>query len=257
MDPLGVVLVMGATVVYILAVQYGGAAYAWNSATVVGLLVGFVAIVGAWVGLQWYQGERSMISPQLAKNRVVLVMIAFAFIFAGGFFAAIYYIPIYFQSVHGTSPTASGVRNLPLIIAVTISTIVSGILISATGYYQALLIGGGAVATIGAGLLYMLDVDTGTGKWIGYQIIAGVGWGTSFQIPMIAVQGTVAPSDLATATGMLLCKSPTSLNLYEDRRTVLTDGSLPRLGRSVPSFCRSICICQSNGCLCHGKCTRC
>ncbi|KAM5354227.1 hypothetical protein ACJ41O_000877 [Fusarium nematophilum] len=204
MDPLGIVLMMGATISYILAVQYGGQAHAWDSSVVIGLLVGFVLIMAAWAFAQWYQGERSMISGRIIKDRTVLVMSAFAFIFAGGFFLAIYYIPIYFQSVHGTSPTSSGVRNLPFIIAVTISTIMSGGLVSATGYYQPLLIGGSVIATIGAGLLYLLDVDTDTGKWIGYQIVAGAGWGTAFQIPMIAVQGTVSPKDLASATGILL-----------------------------------------------------
>lgn len=205
MDPLGVVLIMGATVSYILAVQYGGVAHAWNSSVVVGLLVGFVAIVAAWVGLQWYQGERSMVPPRLGMDRTNFVMSAYAFLLAGGFFAAIYYIPVYFQSVHGTSPTLSGVRNLPFIIAVTISTISSGAFVSVTGYYQPMLIGGGALATIGAGLLYLLDVDTSTGAWIGYQIVAGAGWGAAFQIPMIAVQGSVSAKDLASATGMLLC----------------------------------------------------
>ncbi|KAF5127878.1 putative efflux pump gsfJ [Metarhizium anisopliae] len=204
MDPLGIVLMMGATVTYILAVQYGGVAHAWNSSVVIGLLVGFVAITAAWAALQYFQGERSMVPPRLARERTNWVMSAFAFIFAGGFFAAIYYIPIYFQSVHGTNPTMSGVRNLPFIVAVTISTILSGTYVSATGRYQPMLLGGGAVATVGAGLLYMLDVDSSTGAWIGYQIVAGLGWGTAFQIPMIAVQGSVPPEDLASATGMLL-----------------------------------------------------
>ncbi|KAJ6788772.1 hypothetical protein PWT90_06351 [Aphanocladium album] len=203
-DPLGVVLMMGATITYILAVQYGGTAHAWNSSTVIGLLVGFVAIIGAWVVLQYFQGERSMVSPHLVKNRTLVVAMIYSFIFAGGFFAAIYYIPVYFQSVHNASPTMSGVRNLPFIIAVTISTIASGGIVSATGYYQPLLIGGGAVATIGAGLLFLFNVNTSTGTWIGYQIVAGAGWGTAFQLPMIAVQGTVEEKDLASATGMLL-----------------------------------------------------
>lgn len=219
MDPLGIVLVMGATVTYILAVQYGGVAHAWNSSVVIGLLVGFVLITAAWAALQYFQGERSMVPPRLARERTNWVMSGFAFIFAGGFFAAIYYIPIYFQSVHGTSPTMSGVRNLPFIIAVTISTISSGAFVSITGRYQPMLIGGGVVATIGAGLLYMLDVDSSTGEWIGYQIVAGLGWGCAFQIPMIAVQGSVPPEDLASATGMLLCKFslPTNKFSLKDR----------------------------------------
>ena len=208
MDLPGVVLIMGATVTFLLAVQYGGVSHAWNSSTVIGLIVGFVLIIAAWGLLQWWQGDRSMVSPKLIANRTNWVSAAFAFIFAGGFFTAIYYLPVYFQSVHGTSPTMSGVRNLPMIISVTISTIVSGALVSAFGYYQPLLIGGGVLATIGSGLLYMLDTDSSTGEWIGYQIIAGVGWGLAFQIPMIAVQGTAKPKDLAAATGMLLCRCP-------------------------------------------------
>ncbi|CAH0058564.1 unnamed protein product [Clonostachys solani] len=204
MDLPGVALVMGGVVAYLLGVQYGGVAHPWNSSVVIGLLVGFVAIVAAWAGLQWFQGERSMVPPRLAKERTNYIMSAFAFVFAGGFFAAIYYIPVYFQSVHGTSPTMSGVRNLPMIIAVTISTIASGALVSATGYYQPLLIAGGVMATVGSGLLYLLDINSSTGQWIGYQILAGAGWGLAFQIPMIAVQGTVDPKDLASATGMLL-----------------------------------------------------
>ncbi|KAF7554898.1 hypothetical protein G7046_g6689 [Stylonectria norvegica] len=204
MDPLGIILMMAAIVCYILAIQYGGEAYAWNSSMVIGLLVGFVGIIAAWAVLQWWQGERSMISGRILKNRTVALMSAYAFIFAGSFFLAIYYIPIYFQSVHGTSPTQSGVRNLPFIIAVMIGTVGSGTLVSVIGYYQPFLIGGSALATIGAGCLYMLDVDTSTGKWIGFQIIAGFGWGIGFQIPMIAVQGSVSPKDLASATGILL-----------------------------------------------------
>ncbi|KAG6004262.1 hypothetical protein E4U21_001274 [Claviceps maximensis] len=203
-DPLGVVMVMGATVTYILAVQYGGVAHAWNSSVVIGLLVGLVVIVAAWAALQCFQGERSMVPPRLARDRVNLTMSLFAFLFAGSCYAAIYFIPVYFQSVHGTGPTMSGVRNLPFILAVSITTVASGAYVSATGRYQPLLIGGGVVATLGAGLLYTMDVDSPTGAWVGYQIVAGLGWGTAFQMPMIAIQGSVAPEDLATATGMLL-----------------------------------------------------
>ncbi|PNP39012.1 hypothetical protein TGAM01_v205308 [Trichoderma gamsii] len=204
MDPLGVILMMGATVTFILAVQYGGIAHPWNSSVVIGLLVGFALIIGAWAFSQWFQGEYSMVPPKLFSKRTNWVMCLVAFIQAGGFFAAIYYIPIYFQSVDGTNPTMSGVRNLPFIIAVSFSTVASGALVSATGYYQPLLLGGTSIATIGAGLLYTMSTTTSTGKWIGYQIIAGAGWGTSFQIPMIAVQALSDPADLGPTTGMLL-----------------------------------------------------
>ncbi|KAF7540362.1 hypothetical protein G7Z17_g12234 [Cylindrodendrum hubeiense] len=204
MDPLGIVLAMGATISYILAVQYGGQEYDWNSSVVIGLFVGFVLISIAWVFLQWVQGDRSMIEGRLAKDRTVAVMSACSFFLGGSFLLVIYFIPIYFQSVHGSSPIMSGVRNLPFIIAATIATIISGALISATGRYQPVLIGGSAFSVVGGATLYLLEVDSPMAKWIGYQVVAGAGWGLAFQVPMIAVQGSTSDKDMSSATGILL-----------------------------------------------------
>lgn len=208
MDPLGTILMMGATVTYILGVQYGGTAYAWDSSMVIGLLVGFALIIATWATLQWYQGERSMVPPRLFKQRANWVMSAIAFLIGGSFFVIIYYIPIYFQSIHGVSPIMSGVRNLPMIIAVTIGTVASGAIVSITGRYQFLLLGGLIVSTVGAGSLYTWDIHTSSGVWIGLQILVGVGYGVAFQIPMIVVQGSAKTEDLAPSTAMLLCKYP-------------------------------------------------
>ncbi|KAK6220272.1 major facilitator superfamily transporter [Colletotrichum tabaci] len=204
MDLIGTALIMGATISFLLALQWGGHTHPWNSSTVIGLFVGFFLIIIAFVVLEWYQGERSMIAPRLISDRTVYISSIYAFFFAGSYFVLVYYLPIYFQSVDNASPTESGVRNLPLIIAVTIATIISGVSISKTGIYTPILVGSAVVATVGAGLIYTLDIGTGSGKWIGYQIIAGLGWGAGFQVPIIAIQGTVGESDLASATAVLL-----------------------------------------------------
>ncbi|KAK2010850.1 major facilitator superfamily transporter [Colletotrichum eremochloae] len=204
MDLIGTALIMGATISFLLALQWGGHTHPWNSSTVIGLFVGFVLIVIVFIILEWYQGERSMIAPRLISDRTVYISSMYSFFFAGAYFVLVYYLPIYFQSVDNASPTESGVRNLPLIIAVTIATIVSGVSISATGIYTPILVGSAVIATVGAGLLYTLDIGTGSDKWIGYQILAGLGWGAGFQIPIIAVQGTVSANDLASATAVLL-----------------------------------------------------
>lgn len=209
MDIPGTALVMGAVISWILAFQYGGVEKPWSSSEVIGLIVGFGLMTIAFAALEWYQGERAMINKRIMKQRTVWVSGVYAFFYAGAYFTLVYYLPIYFQSIDGVSPTTSGVRNLPLIIGVTIATVASGIFITATGVYAPLMVGGAVLATIASGLLYTLDIDTSTGKWIGYQILGGVGYGLSFQIPMIATQGTIAPDDLAPATAMVLCKSNT------------------------------------------------
>ncbi|PKS08405.1 hypothetical protein jhhlp_005349 [Lomentospora prolificans] len=204
MDLVGTVMIMGAVVCFLLGLQWGGQTKPWNSSEVIGLLVGFVAITIAFAIWEWYQGERGMMNPRILGQRTIYISAIYMFFFAGSYFVLVYYLPIYFQSIDGASPINSGVRNIPLILAVTVATILSGGSISATGIYTPILVGGAVIATISCGLLYTLDIGTGSGKWIGYQILAGLGYGASFQIPMIATQGTVSPTDLSSATAIVL-----------------------------------------------------
>ncbi|KAM5520373.1 HC-toxin efflux carrier TOXA 18 [Fusarium oxysporum f. sp. phaseoli] len=204
MDPLGTALIMGFTTSFLLALQYGGIKHPWGSSMVIGLFAGSGLILAAFVALEWLQGERSMIAPGLLKDRTLYISCSYAFFFAGGYFVLIYYLPVYFQSIHNVSPTMSGVRNLPLIIAVTIATITSGASITNTGIYAPILVGSAAIATVSAGLIYTLDIGTGSGKWIGYQVLAGLAWGAGIQVPMIATQGTSKELDLASKTAILL-----------------------------------------------------
>ena len=206
MDPVGIVLVMGGIISYTLALQYGGVAEAWNSSHVIGLLVGFVAIFFVFIGWEYYQGERATITPRLFKQRHVWASSFTAIFLAGSYFLIIYYLPIYFQSIDGVDPTQSGVRNLPLIIAVTIATIASGASISQTGMATPVMVGGAAVATIATGLIYTLDIGSSSGKWIGYQVLAGLGYGVAFQVPMILAQALSKPEDLAATTAIVMCK---------------------------------------------------
>jgi MFS family permease len=204
MDPVGVVLVMGAVISYILALHYGGLMHAWDSTQVVGLLVGFVVLSSAFVVWEWCQKDRAMVPFRLAGNRVYLVSSIFAFFFSGAYFLIIYYLPIYFQVIDNVSPEMSGVRNLPLILAVTISMLASGAYISITGIAAPIIVFGTALGTVCVGLLYTLDIGSGMGKWIGYQVIGGVGWGIASQIPIITVQATAPAAELAEVTAILL-----------------------------------------------------
>ncbi|KAF4635601.1 hypothetical protein G7Y89_g2492 [Cudoniella acicularis] len=183
MDIVGAFLVMGAVIAYILALQYGGTGYPWKSSMVVGLLVGaglLTIVFGLW---EWYQDERAMVMPRLVKKCTVLVNALFVLFFTGSYYVSVFYLPIYFQSIDGQSPTNSGVRNLPLIISVTIASIASGTFITMTGIATPIMIVAAAIVSVGAGLLYTLDIGTGMGMWIGYQVLIGFGLGMGLQIP--------------------------------------------------------------------------
>ena len=58
------------------------------------------------------------------------------------------------------------------------------------------MIVGGAIFTVGAGMIYTLQVPDKAGKWIGYQLLSGFGAGGGVQIPFIAVQVVLSAKDM-------------------------------------------------------------
>lgn len=205
MDPLGTTFLMGAIITYLMAVHYGGQIYPWSSPLVIALLVGS-GVLGIAFGLcESWQGERAIVIPRLFKRREIGLSALFSILQAGAFFSMIYYIPIYFQAVRGSNPITSGVQNLPFILAAMAGALSAGIFISATGMSTTVMVGGAALGTIGCGICYMLSIDTPTGRWIGYQLVAGLSLGAALQIPVIVGQVSVESADLSSATSMMLC----------------------------------------------------
>lgn len=88
--------------------------------------------------------------------------------------------------------------------ATALFSIVSGVAITITGEYQLLMIIGAVLNTIGAALVYTLDVGSPASKWIGYQIIGGIGTGLTIQIPIIVGQAVVPASDVSSVSALAL-----------------------------------------------------
>jgi hypothetical protein len=93
-----------------------------------------------------------------------------------------------------------------ILIEVAIGTVLSGGLISALGHYVPFLLAGGTLSTIGTALIYTLQVASKSSHWIGYQVIAGLGIGLAFQIPMIVAQSICELSEVSHVTAITLCK---------------------------------------------------
>ncbi|KZP00725.1 MFS general substrate transporter [Calocera viscosa TUFC12733] len=200
MDLLGTFTIMAAVVCYLLALQWGGVTIPWSDSRSYGLLIGFGLLVIAFMVIEWRMRERAIVLPRLLKQRTVLIASLYSFFLQGGFFLLVYYVPIYFQSIDNTSASNSGVRNLPLILGLAIMSLLTGPVVRLTGQYVPFMIVGAAIATVGAGLLYTLDIGSGTGEWIAYQALVGIGVGIGIQLPVTAAQSRVSVSDLAPVT---------------------------------------------------------
>jgi len=204
MDLVGVALAMGMIISFILATEHGQTE-AWSSSTVVGLLVGFVLILATLVAWEFWLDETAMIPKRILKQRFVWANAGFSFFLGGAYFVILYYLPIYFQSVDNASPINSGVRNLPMVISVTIASLTAGILTTQTGQVWIWLPLGSALGTIASGLLYTLGTDSKMGLWIGFQILAGFGFGFAWQAPMVRAQAESKPEDISSTSAIVFC----------------------------------------------------
>lgn len=96
-----------------------------------------------------------------------------------------------------------GIRLLPMVLPMVVASITTGVLISKVGYYTPFMLGGIVLLSIGAGLLTTLQVGTGQGMWIGYQVIYGFGMGMTFQAPNLAAQTVLPTIDVPVGTSLM------------------------------------------------------
>ena len=206
LDPLGVCLTVAAIICFILGLQNAGTTLAWKSSEVVGLLIGSGVISAVLVVWSIHLDEYAMLIPRLFKKRALWSVCPYQFFFLGNLILLLYYLPIYFQSIKNASPIRSGIDNVPFVLAVAIFAVLGGVFVSKTGHPTPTMFVGAATATIGCGLLYTLDIDTSTGKWVGYQILTGSAIAFSVQNGLNIAQASVAPEDLPAVTANLFCE---------------------------------------------------
>jgi hypothetical protein len=121
-------------------------------------------------------------------------------------FQMLFYLPVYFQSIHGQSAIMSGLNTLPFLAFFAFGAMLSGGLISKTRLLQPYQLASALLMTAGVAQFYTLKVDSSQARYIGPQVLLGFGLGLGSQIPMTAVQGFSKSEDVAPSTGIMLSK---------------------------------------------------
>lgn len=204
LDLPGTILFIPGVVCLLIALQWGGSTYPWSNGRIIALFVVFGVCILAFIAIQLWKPDIATVSPFMLRKRSVWAAATFAFFMGSAFFVTVYYLPIWFQAVKGVSAYQSGIRNIPVLLAVVIGTIVSGGLVTKIGYYTPFMLASTLLTSVGAGLLTTFDLDTGSSKWIGYQIICGFGIGLGLQLPLVAIQTVLDMSEIPTATALIL-----------------------------------------------------
>jgi EmrB/QacA subfamily drug resistance transporter len=198
-DYLGSALLAAAVTCIVLLTTWGGTTYAWGSTTIIAMVVASIALLVAFVFAESRAAE-PVIPLSLFRKRVFAVAGGVGFIVGFALFGVITYLPQYQQVVRGASATASGLQLFPLMGGLLIASIGSGQIISRTGRYRVFPIAGTAILAFGMYLLSHLGVHTSVLKSGTFMAVTGLGLGLTMQVLVLAVQNSVEPRELGTAT---------------------------------------------------------
>jgi EmrB/QacA subfamily drug resistance transporter len=169
--------------------------------------VGGFVIAGLILGAIFFAIEaratEPIVPPNLFRNRTYAGSIVATFLTSFGFFGAIIFLPLWFQSVQGSTPTESGYQIMPLLIGLIGGATLSGALVSRTGRYKAILLGGLVLMAIALTLMTQLRADTPLPVLWAWMFLAGLGIGPTFSVFTVVVQNAVPVERLGVATSNL------------------------------------------------------
>ncbi|KAK4691486.1 MFS transporter, DHA2 family, glioxin efflux transporter, partial [Lecanoromycetidae sp. Uapishka_2] len=208
-DCLGAIVIIGAFVSGVMAINFGGVVYAWNSGRIIGLFV-TSGVLFILFGLQQTftvltNKERRIFPIEFLKSRTMLLLFASMSCAASATFIPIYFIPLFFQFVKNSSALGAGVHLLPLICVMVFTCIANGAIMSATGYYSPWFLAGGIFTVIGEALLYTISTSTSAESVYGYSVLAGIGAGAFIQASFSVAQAKVGAQLIPVAIGFITC----------------------------------------------------
>jgi EmrB/QacA subfamily drug resistance transporter len=198
-DLIGTLLLAAASTCLVLLTSWGGTQYAWDSRVVLGLGAGAAAATVLFLVAERFAAE-PLIPLRLFRDSVFNVTGLVGLVVGVALFGAAGYLPTFLQMVDGASATESGLLMLPMTGGIVGASLVCGQLISHTGRYRVYPVLGCALAVVGMWLLSRLEADTPHLHYSLWTAVLGAGIGLVMPVLILAVQNSVRPADLGTAT---------------------------------------------------------
>ncbi|CAM4400603.1 Multidrug-efflux transporter 3 [Mycobacterium basiliense] len=198
-DYAGIVFIALGAAALTLATSWGGTVYPWGSAPVIGLFAGAAVTLVTFVWVETHAAQ-PILPMCMFAGPVFSVCCVLAFIVGFTMLGALIFVPTFMQYVDGVSATTSGLRILPMVIGMLITSIGSGSAVGRTGRYKIFPVAGTALMTIAFLLMSRMDGSTSATVQSVYLLILGAAIGMSSQVLVLIVQNTSDFEDLGVAT---------------------------------------------------------
>ena len=185
----------------LLALNWGGSVYAWNSPTILGLLA-FAALALVAFVFRELRASEPILDMTLFTDRSFSASMTVLFLSGVGMFGAIMFLPTFMQVVQGRSASSSGSLLMPMLLAMIGSSIATGQLISRTGRYKVFGLLGMGAAAVGMFLLSQLAPETSNLVLATEMVLLGLGIGATMPLFTISLQSQF-PARMGEVTGAM------------------------------------------------------
>jgi EmrB/QacA subfamily drug resistance transporter len=196
------------------AVDYFGAALLTSS--VISLLLGLMEFgtsnswiliataTGLFGALVWVESRAAdpILPIQLFRDRLFATSIAHGVFTGWAMFGSVSFIPLFVQSVMGTSATQAGITITPMLLGWVTASVIGMRLILTVGHRKLGVVGTTVFAT-GAFLMTLISAESSQILMMVFVAMMGIGMGLSIPSFLVAVQTNVEKRDLGTATSTL------------------------------------------------------
>ncbi|KAJ5689705.1 MFS general substrate transporter [Penicillium macrosclerotiorum] len=207
-DWLGAILSTGGFVKLIVATNFGGDMYAWNSGTIIGL---FVVSGVLWLLLILQQSleilttvENRMFPVHLLRNKEAVLLSLLASCGGSIAYVTVYYIPLYYQFTRGDSAIRTAERILPLIFLLIFGMLSNGYVMSKLGWYKPWYVCGAAISLVGAVLMSRLKLESSNSEIYGYQVLIGLGARSFAHAGFAVIQTVVNIKDTVNGVTLIM-----------------------------------------------------
>lgn len=168
----------------------------------INLLLGITTVITLFV-FGWHENrtDEPIIPLHLFRIRTVTVCCLTLFIGFVQLIAMSVLLPLRSQMVAGVAADLSALRLLPLTLSIPLGAFIAGRLMSSTGRYKPLQLGGAIAASLG-GFAVALTTPNQVVQMAVAMMVLGLGIGFQFPTGLVATQNAVAPKYIGLATAL-------------------------------------------------------
>jgi MFS family permease len=199
-DYFGSALFTASATAFLFGITTGGVIYEWSSFRVLlPLIIGPFGLLafGYW---EFKFASEPIINKGLFNNWDMVVSYVMTVFHGIILWSLLYFLVLYYQAVKLYSPVTSAVAVLPETLTVAPAGMLVGITAGITGRYRWSLWTGWVLATLGAGVLWLLQPDTTVAQWVFLNLPIGVGTGMLFPAMALSIQAACEPALNGQAT---------------------------------------------------------